>query len=187
MRQATTSLIEALDRCPQPTRVEALAVRRVRALAARTDPWTRDDPLHVTASALVVHPATRRVLLRWHERLGRWMQVGGHADPGETEPLAIALREAQEETGLPDLRAWPSADPVHLVIVGVPPNAVEPAHEHADIRYVLATDSPERATPESDNAPIRWTDVDDALDFIDEENLREFLRRAKRAWTEIRC
>jgi 8-oxo-dGTP pyrophosphatase MutT (NUDIX family) len=190
MRQATTSLIEALDRCPQPTRVEALAVRHVRALAARTNPWTRDEPLHVTASALVLHPPTRRVLLRRHARLERWMQVGGHGDEGEADPLAVALREAAEETGLSELRPWPQDDgvyPVQITIVGVPANSAEPAHEHADIRYLFATDAPERAMAESPDAPIRWTDIDDALDVIDEENLREFLRRAMHKLDETGC
>jgi 8-oxo-dGTP pyrophosphatase MutT (NUDIX family) len=51
-------------------------------------------------SALVVNPSSRHVLLRWHERIGRWMQVGGHGDPGEHDPWQVALREAREETGL---------------------------------------------------------------------------------------
>ena len=72
-------------------------------LARAGDPWDRSAPLHLTASALIVHRESARVLLRWHERLVTWAQVGGHGDPGEEDPLAIALREAAEETGLRDL------------------------------------------------------------------------------------
>jgi len=61
---------------------EARDVERIRALADAGDPWSRRLPLHVTGSAVVVHPPTRRVLLRWHERMQGWLQVGGHADPG---------------------------------------------------------------------------------------------------------
>ena len=83
---------------------EAADVARMRGLAANEpDPWSRSLPLHFTASALVLHPDSGRVLLRWHQRLRMWLQAGGHADPGESDPLAIALREAAEETGLPDL------------------------------------------------------------------------------------
>lgn len=57
----------------------------------------------MTGSALMVHPSSGRVLLRWHERMQRWLQIGGHGDPGESDPLAVALRERREETGLPDL------------------------------------------------------------------------------------
>ena len=82
-------------------------VARVRALVDDADPWSRSAPLHVTGSALVVHPPTRRVLLRWHARMQAWLQVGGHGDPGETSPFSVAVREAIEETGLHDLVAWP--------------------------------------------------------------------------------
>ena len=53
--------------------------------------------MHLTASALIVQPDNGLVLLRWHQRLRGWIQVGGHADPAEDAPLGIALREAAEE------------------------------------------------------------------------------------------
>src|SRR5256885_12268042 len=103
---------------------------RVRALVrAAADPWLRSLPLHLTASALVVHPDSCRVLLRWHQRQQAWLQVGGHADPGESDPLAIALREAREETGLADLTPWPGPELQHVVIVPVPASSAQPAHE----------------------------------------------------------
>src|ERR1700751_185535 len=80
---------------------EEADVAQMRRLAdAEDDPWLRSLPLHFTASALIVHPASQRVLLRWHQRQQLWLQVGGHGDPGESDPLAIALREAVEEPGL---------------------------------------------------------------------------------------
>jgi 8-oxo-dGTP pyrophosphatase MutT (NUDIX family) len=160
--------------------VEAADVGRLRDLAASTaDPWPRSLPLHVTGSALIVHPASRRVLLRWHERQQAWLQVGGHGDPGETDPLAIALREAREETGLTDLAPWPDDGLRHVVIVSVPASAArgEPAHEHADLRFVFATGSPEAARQENPDAPLRWLTVAEAEQLTAEDNLRETLRR----------
>ncbi|MBV9358809.1 MAG: NUDIX domain-containing protein [Chloroflexi bacterium] len=171
--QALTSLVPLDD-------AERTDLARVRALLASSDPWTRASVLHVTGSALVFHPPSDRVLLRWHERQQNWLQVGGHADPGETDPLTIALREAGEETGLPDLVPWPEAAqprPIQLVIVPVPPGKGEPAHEHADLRYVLATRRPNEVTPESPSARLRWLSLDEALDFVREDNLRECLAR----------
>ena len=105
--------------------------------AGTADPWLRSNPLHVTASAVIVHPDSGRVLLRWHQRQQAWLQVGGHGDPGESDPLAIALREAREESGLTDLEPWPDAELWQVAIVSVPANSEEPAHEHADVRFIF--------------------------------------------------
>jgi 8-oxo-dGTP pyrophosphatase MutT (NUDIX family) len=136
--------------------------------------------LHVTGSAVVVHPPTRRVLLRWHARMRAWLQVGGHGDPGETSPYAVAIREAVEETGLEDLMSWPDpATPrlVHVVIVPVPAGRGEGAHEHADFRYVLATETPDTIAPEDTSARLHWCTIDEASNLVGEENLRITLAR----------
>ena len=164
----------------EPTVSEAGDVRRVLRLVAAGSPWDRHAALHVTASALVVHPPSKRVLLRWHERQQAWMQVGGHGDPGEHDPVAVALREGREETGLLDLEPWPDAALRHVVVVPVPANDVEPAHEHADLRFVLATQRPDAARPERETAPLRWLSIDDALRLAREENVRETIRRVSR-------
>lgn len=154
---------------------------RIRRLAdAERDPWLRSTPLHLTASALVVHPGSRRTLLRWHRRQQAWLQVGGHADPGERAAVAIATREAAEETGLTDLVPWPDASVLHIVIVPVPPGGGEPAHEHADIRFVLSTGSPEAIRSESSDAPLRWLTITQASEVTAEANLRESLARLVR-------
>jgi 8-oxo-dGTP pyrophosphatase MutT (NUDIX family) len=154
----------------------------VRELLSRSeDPWARSNPSHLTASAIVVHPATRRVLLRWHPRMLAWLQVGGHGDPGETDPVAIALREAREETGLADLRPWPDASLLHLAVVPVPAAKGEPAHEHADLRFVLATDDPGAARPEAPDSPLRWLTLPEAYDVVGPDDvLHESLTRVQR-------
>jgi 8-oxo-dGTP pyrophosphatase MutT (NUDIX family) len=160
---------------------ETADLARIRELArTAADPWTRAIPLHVTASAVIVHPETGRVLLRWHQRQQAWLQVGGHGDPGESDALAIALREAAEETGLPDLSPWPDAQLRHVAIVSVPASAKGPAHEHADVRFVLATASPDAARPEKPDAQLRWLPLREAYEATSEANLRETLARVQR-------
>jgi 8-oxo-dGTP pyrophosphatase MutT (NUDIX family) len=148
------------------------------ATATTADPWGRETPVHFTASALVVHPASRRVLLRWHQRQQAWIQIGGHADPGETDPLAIAVREGAEETLLPDLRPWPDGSLCQVVDVAVPGNEREPDHRHIDLRYLLATDRPDTAGEEHDGAAVRWLTIDEAMALTTEANVRELIRRA---------
>jgi 8-oxo-dGTP pyrophosphatase MutT (NUDIX family) len=158
---------------------EASDLARIRPLLAGPDPYDRTLSLHVTGSALIVHPPTARVLLRWHLKQQAWLQVGGHVDPGE-DPLAAALREGFEETGLADLRPWPLSAVLHVVVVPVPASPKEPAHEHADVRYVLATDAPDTAHPERPEAPLRWLTFAEARALTTEDNLRETLDRVKR-------
>jgi len=159
---------------------EAADLARMRRLAeSEPDPWARSLPLHFTASALVVHPDSGRVLLRWHQRQGMWLQAGGHGDPGETDPLAIALREAAEETGLPDLVPWPDGTLRHAVVCQVAPGKGEPAHEHADLRFTLATRAPGAARPENSGAPLRWLTIAGARDLVGTNNLRYTLDRVE--------
>jgi 8-oxo-dGTP pyrophosphatase MutT (NUDIX family) len=152
---------------------------RMNTLTGRRDAWTRDGPLHFTGSAFVVHPPTRRVLLRWHARQAAWIQVGGHADPGERDPLAVARREAAEETSLVDLVPWPESRLLHAVIVPVPANERETAHEHADLRFVLATKDPAAAEPENSTGQLRWLSIAEAQALTSEDNVRESLRRVE--------
>ena len=178
MDSARRPVLDMLDRYRPQGEAEAADVERVRALAATVDdPWLRSIPLHVTASAVIVHPDSGRVLLRWHQRQQAWLQVGGHGDPGETEPLAIALREAREESGLTDLEPWPDAELRQVAIVSVPANSREPAHEHADVRFVLATRAPEAARAESPDAPLRWLPLREAFEATSEANFRDMLSR----------
>ncbi|MCU1490999.1 MAG: hydrolase [Acidimicrobiaceae bacterium] len=135
--------------------------------------------MHLTGSALVVHPPTGRVLLRWHEHLGRYLHVGGHGDPGESDPYAVALREATEETGLEDLVPFPGPEPllVQVAVVSVPERRKERAHEHADLRFLLSTSTPELAVPEKPQAVLVWRSVAEARSEVGNDGLGACLDR----------
>ena len=66
------------------------------------------------------------------------------------------------------------------MIVPVPAGATEPAHEHADVRFVLATRTPDAARPEHPEAPLRWLALNDAREATSEANLKETLSRVER-------
>jgi len=176
-----TSILDLLETYQPDGAAEAADLARLRALAGCTpDPYSRSLPMHVTGSALIVHPDSGRVLLRWHPRQQAWLQVGGHGDPGETDPLGIARREAAEETGLADLAPWPDPQLRHVVIVPVPAAGADPAHEHADVRFFLATRTPDAVVPEAPDAPLRWLTLAEARELTAEPNLRETLSRVER-------
>jgi 8-oxo-dGTP pyrophosphatase MutT (NUDIX family) len=93
---------------------------------------------HLTGSAVVVSAAGDRVLLLHHLKLGRWLQPGGHAEPGEMDGETVALREAREETGIEGLTLHPSAPrPLDVDVHPIPARGDEPAHRHLDLRYLV--------------------------------------------------
>ena len=54
---------------------------------------------HVTGSSWLLNKAGDKALLMHHRKLNKWLQLGGHAD-GDSDILAVALKEAQEESGI---------------------------------------------------------------------------------------
>ena len=176
-----SDLVTLLDRYRPDGDTETADIQRVRALTQTiADPYRRDLPLHVTASALIVHPPTARVLLRWHQRQQAWLQVGGHGDPGETDPLVIMRREAEEETGLSDLAPWPDAEIKQVAHRQRPRRQGGTPHQHADVRFFMATQTPDAIRPESAHAPLRWLSLPEARDLTSESNLRQTLTRLGR-------
>jgi 8-oxo-dGTP pyrophosphatase MutT (NUDIX family) len=113
-------------------------------------------PGHFTGSALVVSADGSQALLHHHRFLDRWLQFGGHCD-GETDVLQVAIREAEEESGIPGLIVT-SRSPFDLDIHAIPenPRRGEPAHFHYDIRYVLI--APEGSVPAAshESHELRW-------------------------------
>lgn len=118
-------------------------------------------PGHVTGSALVLDAGTGRFLLHYHKKLDRWLQFGGHADADEDDPAQTALREAREESGLPDLR-WLSNAPLDIDVHLIPARGEQPAHLHLDFRYGLLTSSPHALQVSADeSASFAWLTLDE--------------------------
>lgn len=132
-------------------------------------------PGHITGSALVVSSDFQRVLLTLHKKLGFWLQLGGHSD-GEPDTAGVALREAQEESGLERFTfGGPCADrvPFDLDIHPIPARGEMAAHYHYDVRYILIANSPENninASEESDD--LRWFTVAEAKEICKDRSMQ---------------
>ena len=141
---------------------ERHSVERVRELIEHVESPTSRSTLegHITGSSVVLDHQGRALLL-FHARLGLWVQPGGHLEAGEA-PHEGALREANEESGLPDLVVEQRDEAPLLLDVDVHPipehpKRNEPAHWHHDLCYLARTQAPEatRIDPDESKA-FRW-------------------------------
>ena len=130
--------------------------------ASHADVYHRTHPPgHFTASAWLVSQDGARVLLTHHKKLGRWLQLGGHAD-GDPDLANVALREAEEESGLSGLSIIPEIfdlDAHEIPARGTlgAPN-YEPAHIHWDVRFVVLARA-ENFLVSEESLALAWVDI----------------------------
>lgn len=133
-------------------------------LATRVDAmWRTSRSGHLTASTLVVAEPGDRVLLTLHPKVGRWLQLGGHCEEGDLTLSAAALREAQEESGIPQVRLSP--EPVRLDRHRV--QCAGSVTWHLDVQYLgwVASDAQPQRSAES--IDLRWWPLADPPEDID--------------------
>jgi 8-oxo-dGTP pyrophosphatase MutT (NUDIX family) len=154
-----------------------------RFVSGYADPFDRGIRSgHLTGSALVVTTSGRRVLLLHHRKLGRWLQPGGHASPGESRGEEVALREAREETGLAGLRLHPTAPrPLDVDVHEIPARGDEPAHQHLDLRYlVLCPEDTPLDRDHDETNDCRWFRWEELAPLDLDAGLRRALAKARR-------
>lgn len=131
------------------------------------DAFLRSNLLaHMTASAWVVNPRRDKVLMVYHRLYDSWSWTGGHAD-GETDLLAVALREVREETGVQKLLPV-SPEIYSLEVLTVDGHekhgAYVPSHLHMNVTYLLEADeSEDLRICEAENSGVRWFGLEEAL------------------------
>lgn len=132
---------------------------------------------HFTASALVVDRSGARTLLTHHRKLGLWLQPGGHAD-GDRDLRRVALREAEEETGLVGLSVEGDAI-FDLDRHWIPVHKDVPAHWHYDVRHVVRAGEDERFLVSDESHALAWRDI---AGLAVDEGADASLRRMAAKW-----
>jgi 8-oxo-dGTP pyrophosphatase MutT (NUDIX family) len=140
-------------------------------------PFDREHaPGHFTGSAWLVSSDGKRVLLTHHRKLQRWLQLGGHAD-GDNDLAAVALREAEEESGLQGLTVEPGIFDVDRH--WIPERKHEPGHWHYDVRYVVRAGEDEKFAVSEESLELAWVAI---RELVGADDTDESLRRMAKKW-----
>lgn len=183
-------LLQMLDRYVTLNPEERPVVDRITDLVtAHSDCFERTClPGHITGSCWIVSDDHERFLLTHHRKLGRWLQLGGHAD-GDSDIARVALREAQEESGMSVFgeisqqqgRPVPIGPvPVDLDVHTIPARGSEPEHEHHDVRFLLVAGPGQRLTISEESIDLRWFGWTEFDEVVREESLSRLGEKAGR-------
>ncbi len=131
---------------------------------------------HFTGAAWLVSADGERILLTHHRKLDRWLQLGGHAD-GDTDLRQVALKEAEEESGLAGLSVEP--DIFDLDRHWIPERKDVPGHWHYDVRYVVRAGRDETFVVSDESHALAWRGI---ASLLQDASLDESLHRMARKW-----
>ena len=153
---------------------EELFISRFLELLSHPDCFERTHlPGHITGSAWIVDSERSQTLLVHHAKLNKWVQPGGHAD-GDENILGVALREAEEETGLKNLRVVETV-PFDVDIHTIPLRKDFPEHFHFDIRFLIEASINEPIIVSEESHDVKWV----PLTSLDEYNQERSVLRMK--------
>lgn len=145
------------------------------------DVLTRENKVcHFTASNWIVNKDRTKVLMIYHNIYKSWAWTGGHAD-GDSDLLHVALKEAEEETGLQNLKVLSngiysiSIDPV---ISHIKRGKYVPSHLHLDCCYLLEADENDALRiKEDENSGVKWIDIDKVVEITSEEAMKPIYQK----------
>jgi 8-oxo-dGTP pyrophosphatase MutT (NUDIX family) len=116
-----------------------------------------------------VDETRQHTLLTHHAKLNKWLQPGGHAD-GDENILAVALREAEEETGLRNLRLV-QENIFDIDIHVIPVRKDFPEHLHYDIRFIIEASHEEALVITEESHELQWIALTNLEKFTDNQSI----------------
>ena len=131
---------------------------------------------HFTGSAWVISPNKEQILMNHHKNLGKWLQLGGHAD-GEKDLLTVAVREAKEESGIQNFRVL-STEIFDVDIHEIPERKNQPAHRHYDVRFLLEADPlRNKIVISNESYDVAWVSPKVALGLNPELSIQRMIQK----------
>ena len=151
----------------------------IKLLEKESDIFTRENEVaHFTASSWLVNKEHTKVLMIYHNIYHSWSWTGGHAD-GDMDLLAVAMREAMEETGVKTITPV-SEDIFSIEILTVDGHIKRgkyvPSHLHLNVTYLLEADEAEVLHIKQDeNSGVAWFALEEALEKCSEPWMIEWI------------
>jgi 8-oxo-dGTP pyrophosphatase MutT (NUDIX family) len=139
--------------------------------------WRTQLTGHLTGSAWIVSPDRTQVLLMHHRKLDKWLQLGGHAD-GDGDLTAVALREAQEESGLSKMRLV-SNEIFDVDRHQIPERQGEPGHWHYDLRFLIEADPADPLVATNESKALAWYRMAQVSRLTQEESIARMVRKTQ--------
>lgn len=132
---------------------------------------------HITASAWLLSDDLSQVLLLHHAKLDVWCQLGGHCD-GDADVLAVAIKEAQEESGINQIVPV-STQIFDLDIHHIPAFAKDAPHYHYDVRFLLKVEGNAQIVANNESKDLRWFGINENLLPTRAESVLRMFRKWK--------
>lgn len=136
---------------------------------------------HLTSSAIVVNQNLDKVLFAFHNIYQSWSWLGGHLD-GDSDLLAVAIKEAKEETGITIVEPF-SKDIFMLDVIYVHNHIKHQKyvsdHLHLNVTFLLVADDKELLKVKADeNQDVKWFDIDEVLNYVSEDRMKPVYQKA---------
>ncbi len=132
---------------------------------------------HITGSAFIVNKRHTHTLMTHHQKLDKWLQLGGHSD-GDPNTMNVALREAEEESGLKTI-APISEDIFDVDVHKIPARKNEPAHYHYDIRFLFEADDAEKLIITNESNDLQWIPLERMEEYTTEETVLRMIKKIR--------
>lgn len=129
---------------------------------------------HMTASSVIVNRDRTKMLMAFHKIYQSWAWTGGHAD-GDGDFEAVARREAQEETGIQNLKKL-GAGAASLEVLPVwahqKHGQMVASHLHLNISYLFeADDTLPLRIAEDENSAVGWIPIAQLEEYVREKDM----------------
>lgn len=142
--------------------------------------FRNNEIAHITSSGFIVNKSRNKTLMIHHNIYNSWGWTGGHAD-GNSNLIKVALKEAQEETGIKHVK--PIINDICSIDI-LPVNAhikrgkYVASHLHLSVAYLLEADENEKLVIKIDeNSDVKWIDIDEIFEVSNEDHMKVIYKK----------